>query len=78
MYFKWAERHRNRVNLILHLIGIPLTIAALPVLIFYSFGIAALLFIAGYALQFLGHAIERNKSGEQILFEKILRRYKID
>ena len=78
MFSKWAERHRNNINLILHLIGIPLTIAALPVLIFCSFGIAALLFIAGYALQFLGHAIERNKSGEQILLEKILRRHKID
>jgi uncharacterized membrane protein YGL010W len=74
VYGKWAERHTQRANLILHLMGIPLTIAALPVLIFYSSAGALALFIAGYAAQFLGHAIEGNKSGEQLLCERLLRR----
>lgn len=74
IYLKWAERHVNRPNVVLHAIGIPLTVAALPLLILHSYSWAALLFAAGYALQFIGHAIEGNKSGEQLLFEKLLRK----
>jgi uncharacterized membrane protein YGL010W len=74
VYLKWAERHTHRLNLIMHLMGIPLTVAALPVLIFYSSAWALALFISGYAVQFLGHAIEGNKSGEQLLCEKLRRR----
>jgi len=74
IYLKWAERHTHRLNLILHLAGIPLTVAALPVLLLYSLVVALALFISGYALQFLGHAIEGNKSGEQLLCEKLFRR----
>ncbi|MCX6339897.1 MAG: DUF962 domain-containing protein [Candidatus Aureabacteria bacterium] len=74
IYLKWAERHTHRLNLILHLAGIPLTIAALPVLLFYSPAWALVLFTSGYTVQFLGHAIEGNKSGEQLLCEKLLRR----
>ena len=76
IYLKWAERHVNRLNVILHVVGIPLTIAAIPLLVRHSYAWAGLLFVSGYALQFVGHAIEGNKSGEQILFEKILRRKK--
>lgn len=74
IYSKWAERHTNRLNFLLHLIGIPMTIAALPMVIFYSVTAAVILFVTGYALQFIGHAIEGNKSGEQLLFERLLRR----
>lgn len=74
LYTKWAVRHTERRNLILHLIGIPLTIAALPVLLFFSWPWAALLFASGYALQFIGHSLEGNKAGEHLLIEKLLRR----
>ncbi|MCX6354473.1 MAG: DUF962 domain-containing protein [Candidatus Aureabacteria bacterium] len=73
LYSRWAERHTNRWSLLLHIIGIPLTVAALPVLLFSSLRFAALLFIAGYALQFIGHALEGNKSGEQLLMEKLFK-----
>lgn len=73
IYARWAERHASPLNFLMHLIGIPLTVAALPVLILWSFPWAAALFIAGYALQFIGHAIEGNKSGEQLLLERLLR-----
>jgi len=76
IYLKWAERHNHRLNIILHLVGIPLTIVALPLLILHCYAWAVILFVSGYALQFLGHAIEGNKSGEQMLFEKLLRRSK--
>jgi len=74
LYAKWAERHRNKWSLLLHVIGIPLTIAALPALLFSSLRLAALLFAGGYAMQFIGHAIEGNKSGEQMLLERIMGR----
>lgn len=74
IYEKWAVRHTHAVNLALHLAGIPLTIAAIPALFLRAWALAAGLFFAGYALQFIGHAVEGNKSGEQMLIESILRR----
>lgn len=72
---QWAVRHVNPFNLVLHAVGIPLTIAAIPALLYCAWLLAAGFFLAGYALQFIGHAIEGNKSGEQLLFEKLLRRW---
>lgn len=66
-------RHQNRANQILHLIGVPLTFGGL-----IGFGIAGewfyawSAFVAGYVLQFLGHAIEQNDAGELILVKKLL------
>ncbi|MDD5555702.1 MAG: DUF962 domain-containing protein [bacterium] len=74
MLHKWAERHRRPLNLALHAAGIPLTIAALPLLLAGRIAFAAALFLSGYALQFVGHAVEGNKAGEQILVERLLRR----
>jgi len=74
IYARWAVRHTNRRNLLLHLAGLPLTVAAIPALLCRWWLSAAGLFVAGYALQFLGHAIEGNKAGEQLLVEKLLRR----
>jgi len=59
------------------MIGIPLTMLALVPLIWdvFSFEMwawAALLFLSGYALQFLGHALEGNDAGELIVFKKWL------
>jgi hypothetical protein len=65
IYSKWAVRHTHPLSL---------AIAAVPALLLRSFAIAAVLFIAGYVLQFIGHAVEGNKSGEQLLLEKLLRR----
>ncbi|QDT30716.1 hypothetical protein Pan153_63550 [Gimesia panareensis] len=66
-------RHQNRTNQILHLIGVPLTFGGLV-----GFGLAhqwlyaGCAFVAGYALQFLGHAIEQNDAGELILIKKLM------
>jgi hypothetical protein len=74
---EWLKRHQHPISFILHLVGIPMTIAALIPLLFdiSSFSMwvwAALLFLGGYALQFLGHAIEGNDAGETILIKKWL------
>lgn len=66
-------RHKNRLNQILHIIGVPLTFGGL-----IGFGLAnqwvlaGIAFFAGYALQFLGHFIEQNDAGEVILLKKML------
>ncbi|QDT94512.1 DUF962 domain-containing protein [Gimesia algae] len=71
-YSNYLLRHQNRVNQILHLVGVPLTFGGL-----IGFGIAGhwiyagMAFFAGYALQFLGHAIEQNDAGELILIKKL-------
>ncbi len=67
----WLQRHKHSVCFLLHMIGIPPTIvgvllgpvylalASMPIFLF-SLG----LFVGGYAIQFLGHAIEGTEPGE--------------
>ena len=75
----WIERHPDRINFLLHIIGIPptilgvllfpvyVTLLSLPVLSF-----ALVLFIGGYLLQFAGHWVEGTDPGELIYFKRKL------
>ncbi len=77
----WFDRHRHPVSLALHLIGIPLTIAAVAV-----GGVQAVqghwslwwrpvaLLVGGYLLQWIGHRVEGNDMGEVILVKRWLGR----
>ena len=68
----WKKRHRNRTNFWIHMVGIPASFVAAPVFLILRHGWLALsAFVAGYALQFLGHLVEGNKSGE----EELVRRF---
>ena len=78
---RWFERHQHPASLLLHAIGIPMTIAALPLagvqLADWRWDLwwrPALLFGGGYALQWLGHLIEGNDMGEIILVKRLLGR----
>ena len=76
----YADRHRHPLNQLFHVIGLPTTFA-LPVVFLVQerpgwWAFAA--FIAGYAMQFAGHAIEGNDAGEIILVKKILGMPSID
>ena len=69
----WIERHQHPVSQTLHAVGIPLAFVGLPVLLVLGrYGWAAAAFVAGFALQFLGHAFEGNDPGEIILVKKLL------
>lgn len=75
----WFERHQHPVSLALHLIGIPMTIAFIPLAIVQLIDNRwdlwwrpAALFFGGYALQWIGHVIEGNDMGEVILVKKWL------
>jgi hypothetical protein len=74
MYKNWRSRHLNKTSFALHMVGIPATVAAIVPLVMGHWGWAIALFVGGYALQFLGHMIEGNKSGEELLLRKILHR----
>jgi uncharacterized membrane protein YGL010W len=79
MFENWKKRHQNKTSFVLHMIGIPMTILAIPSLIIAIvtgpdawYWAALLLVIVGYLLQFIGHAIEGNDAGEMILLKKML------
>jgi hypothetical protein len=54
---EYARQHRTKLNRRLHLWGRVMRAGAL-VAVFHSWNAAAALFVAGYLVQFLGHAIE--------------------
>ena len=66
----WLERHQHPFSFYLHLVGIPLTLVALPLLARHRWRRAAGLFGGGYALQFLGHLVEGNPPGELIALQR--------
>ncbi len=69
----WMSRHQNPISFWLHMIGIPACFIAAPImLIVRQWWIALALFVGGYALQFLGHLIEGNRSGEEELIRRLL------
>ena len=74
MWRNWLGRHRNATNLTLHAAGVPMTVAALPLALMRQWLLAAGLFLAGYALQLLGHIVEGNRSGEEQLFRRLIGR----
>ena len=82
----WMLRHQNSTSLLLHLIGIPMTVAAIVFVVVAAISaggslcwwMAGILFVLGYALQFIGHGIEGNDAGESILVKKRLGRPYVD
>lgn len=71
----WFSRHHSRVNFALHMAGIPAAFVAAPAAAVMKYWVlAGGFFLSGYALQFLGHLIEGNRSGEEELLRKLLRR----
>lgn len=77
----WFQRHQHPVSLALHFVGIPMTIAFIPLAIVQLLDNRwdlwwrpTLLLIVGYALQWLGHLIEGNDMGEVIVIKKWLGR----
>jgi hypothetical protein len=74
MLRNWLSRHRNPTNFALHAAGIPATIAGVALAITGHWLLAGGMFVGGYALQFIGHVVEQNRSGEEDLIRRILRR----
>jgi len=56
----YKSKHQHPLNRLTHSIGIPMIVLSLPLFIF-SWRWALGLFIVGWILQFVGHAIEGNQ-----------------
>ena len=70
----WLSRHKNYTSFWLHMIGIPACFIACPIfLILRQWWLGGCMFLGGYALQFIGHIIEGNLSGEEMLIRRLLR-----
>ena len=66
----WLERHQHPLSFYLHLVGIPMTLMALPLLCRHQWRLAAGVFGGGYTLQFVGHMIEGNPPGEVLALQR--------
>jgi len=56
----YKSQHQHPLNRLCHTIGIPLITISWP-LFFFRWRWALVLFVTGWALQFVGHAIEGNR-----------------
>ena len=56
----YRSKHQHPLNRLSHSIGIPLIVVSLPVF-FFNWRSALLMFVLGWILQFVGHAIEGNQ-----------------
>jgi hypothetical protein len=77
----WPERHQHPLSLALHVIGIPLTVAAVGLaaaqLMAWRWDLwyrPVVLLTVGYLLQWIGHVAEGNDMGEVIFIKKRLGR----
>jgi uncharacterized membrane protein YGL010W len=73
------ERHRDPTSFVLHMIGIPPTVLGVLLIPIYVwlmsvpvFLLALALFVGGYLVQFLGHALEGTDPGEIIFLKRKL------
>ena len=77
----WLQRHARPVSFALHMVGIPMTImGVLLVPIYIGLASASILvfslslFVGGYLVQFLGHALEGSEPGEVAYLRKKITR----
>ena len=56
----YKAKHQHPLNKLTHSIGIPLIVISLPLFLF-DWRWALALFVVGWTLQFIGHAVEGNR-----------------
>src|SRR4051794_31282264 len=78
----WMDRHRDHRSFVLHMFGIPPTILGVLLIPIYVmlisvpiFLFALSMFVGGYLIQFLGHALDRSEPGEIRYLRNKLRPY---
>ncbi|HET6976519.1 MAG TPA: DUF962 domain-containing protein [Pyrinomonadaceae bacterium] len=59
-FANYKAKHQHPLNRLTHSFGIPMIVLSLP-LLFFDWRWALRLFIVGWILQFIGHAIEGNQ-----------------
>jgi hypothetical protein len=68
----WLVRHQHPCNFYIHLLGIPIAVAGIPLLFLvpWYWGVSAL--VLGYFLQWIGHRVEGNDVGEWAGIKRLL------
>ena len=68
----WLARHQVPFNYWIHMLGIPLAVAGVPLLFLapWYYGVGAI--VLGYLLQWIGHRVEGNDVGEFIPIKRLL------
>ena len=56
----YRSQHQHPINKLCHMIGVPMIMISWP-LFFFRWRWALALFVTGWVLQFIGHAIEGNR-----------------
>ncbi len=73
----FLSRHKNDINRILHILGIPLVLFGIFQFFIGEWKIGLANFFIGYLFQWIGHTyFEKNEVGEWILLKKIARKLK--
>lgn len=74
----WYVRHSHRGSLVLHVVGIPLLVLSIVLVPLYLVLVSPALlllslacFAGSYAIQFLGHALDRSEPGELTQLRKL-------
>ncbi|MFO0801128.1 MAG: Mpo1-like protein [Gemmataceae bacterium] len=68
----WLLRHQNRFNFLIHMVGIPVAFAGVPLLFLAEWYWGAGAIVLGYFLQWVGHRVEGNDVGELIPLKRLL------
>ncbi|MSR30937.1 MAG: DUF962 domain-containing protein [Gemmataceae bacterium] len=68
----WKLRHQLPFNFAIHMVGIPLAVASLPMFYFMEWYWGAGALFLGYLLQYIGHQLEGNDVGEWAGIKKLL------
>ena len=58
---RYAASHQHRVNQVCHMIGIPMILGAIGLAAAGLWRVAIAVWVAGWILQFIGHAFERKR-----------------
>ena len=68
----WMLRHQLPFNFAIHMVGIPVAVAGIPMLFLldWYWGVGAI--FLGYLLQFIGHQAEGNDVGEWSAIKRLL------
>ena len=56
----YRSQHQHPINRLCHMIGVPMITISWP-LFFFRWRWALVLFVTGWLLQFIGHAVEGNR-----------------
>ena len=75
----FLSRHRNNINRVMHIIGIPLAFCGIFKLCIAEWIAGIICLFAGYLLQFIGHYFfEKSQLGEVLLIKAIAGKLKRD